>query len=428
MDRSITRTRFASPWRPEPASRGCRRGRGAARWVSPGLAVLLTGACATDHAALARRPRPASGGAGVVGDVSTGGAAGVAAGAGGSAAGAGPIEPPGPPVITLLHGVVDAPRVAFCVSPHRGGVAVPGGSPLPEGGLPFGGACSLGTLPGVDVANEDATVYVVAGAAEVLTALDCVGALGRASEGVSGGGGAGGAPAAGRGGHEQAGSAALSPGAAGAAGAGAGGLSPPSTVPPALRARPLVTIPAGTLAFERSTLLVARGCLGGAGTPDADAPGICGAEGGATLAPVFARLSRLTEAGSVGLMAVHAATPFTSDERLSVGLSVSGMGWLAIATDLGPGAVGPVPPRFLTEVAWQTRVPAGAVSVVAQRAPPGELEVPWTELLEVAGRAGPVAGESVALVVVGPAPGVADQGGPWNPSQVVLVDPAGAQE
>ncbi|HOU94309.1 MAG TPA: hypothetical protein PLU22_24830, partial [Polyangiaceae bacterium] len=132
--------------------------------------------------------------------------------------------------------------------------------------------------------------------------------------------------------------------------------------------------------------------------------------------------------GSVGLMAVHAATPLTSDERLSVGLAASGTGWLAVATDLGPGAVGPVPPRFLTEVAWQTRVPAGAVSVAAQRTPPGELEVPWTALLERAGRGVPAAGGSVALVVVGPAPGVAEQGGPWNPSTVVLVDSAGAPE
>jgi len=392
-----------------------------------GLAVALTGACAKDHSALARRPHPVSGGAGGAGAVFAGGAAGFEAGAGVSAAGAGPAEPAGPPLVTLLHGVVDAPRVAFCVSPHVGGVAVPGGAPLPEGGLPFGGAIALSTLPGVDVAAEDATLHVVAGDAELLSALDCAAALGRAAEGVGGSGGAGGAPEVGRGGHE-AGALALPSGAAGADAAGAGGIPPASATPPALRARPLVTIPAGTLAFERSTLLVARGCLGGGGVSDADAPGICGGGGDATLAPVFARLSRLTEAGSVGLMAVHAATPLTSDERLSVGLAASGTGWLAVATDLGPGAVGPVPPRFLTEVAWQTRVPAGAVSVVAQRTPPGELEVPWTALLERAGRGVPAAGGSVALVVVGPAPGVAEQGGPWNPSTVVLVDSAGAPE
>lgn len=349
-----------------------------------------------------------------------GGAAGLATGAGGSAAGAGPTEPAGPPVLTLLHGVVDAPRVAFCVARHVDGAPVPNGSPLPAGGLPFGGVVALGSLPGVDVAREDATLYVVAGAAELLANLDCAAALERAAALGGGEGGAGGAPA-------------RAPGGAGGARAGSfsvgdvGGAPSAVSPPPELRARPLVTIPVGTLEFERSTLLVARGCLGGGVTPNADRTGICDASAGAddaTLAPVFARLSRITAAGSVGAMAVHAATPVAPDERLSVGLVGPETGWLAVASDLRPGAVAPAVPRFFTEVAWQTRVPAGVVSVVAQRTPPGELEVPWGELGERAGDGLPEAGETAVLVVVGPGLGVDTEGGAWNPPAVVLVDPS----
>ncbi len=386
--------------------------------------VVLVGACAKDRSDLARRPRSTAGGAGGSNGVSAGGAAGLAGGAGGSAAGAGPSEPPGPPVVTLLHGVVDAPRVAFCFARHVDGAPAPSGSPVPVGGLPFGGVVTLGSLPGVDVAREDATLYVVAGAAELLSSLDCAAALERAAALAGGEGGAGGALARASGG-------------AGGAGAGSspvgdvGGAPPGASPPPGLRARSLVTIPGGTLEFERSTWLVARGCLGGSVTPNADRTGICDASVGAdaaTLAPVFARLSRITTAGSVGVMAVHAATPVAPDERLSVGLVGPETGWLAIASDLRPGAVAPAVPRFLTEVAWQTRVPAGVVSVVAQRTPPGEVEVPWGELGERAGEGLPEAGETAVLVVVGPGLGVDTEGGGWNPPAVVLVDPSRAPD
>ncbi|MBN2196554.1 MAG: hypothetical protein JW751_27325 [Polyangiaceae bacterium] len=394
-------------------------------------------------------------------------------------------------MVTLLHGIVDAPTLAFCVARTVEGEVIPMGSPFPDRGLPFAGAVALGELPGLDVAAEDATLYVIAGTPEVLAELDCASAIRRAAElarangGAGGsaggttagaGGGAGtpplvaragaggdlgmsgdggdvavgaagalgesgtrgnaGAAAPGAAGIRGAGGVAGATGAGGAAGisgaagaaAGAGGAGLRSRPPPELRAAALATIPEGTLARERSTLLVARGCLGGGYVPGADLESICGAGGtssGFTASPLFVRLSRLTAPDSVGLTAVHAATPVAADERLSVALTLDGSTPIELVTGLLPGSIA-LPPVFVPNVDFSAMVLGGAVSVGAGRAPTATVSVSWSEILARTDDGAPRAGGVVALVIVGPGLGVELGMGPWNPPTVGLVDAAPA--
>ncbi|MBE7479368.1 MAG: hypothetical protein HS104_05180 [Polyangiaceae bacterium] len=59
------------------------------------------------------------------------------------------VEPTGPSKLTLLHGVVDATRIAYCFARVVDGLPEPVlGSPLPAAGLSWGAALAVSELPG----------------------------------------------------------------------------------------------------------------------------------------------------------------------------------------------------------------------------------------------------------------------------------------
>jgi hypothetical protein len=137
--------------------------------------------CTSDHDRLARRPG-VSGAAGAGGTAGNGGAAGKGAsgksGASGSSAASGgsggvkPVEPPGRAVTTLLHGVVDAERIAWCFGR---GAETPElfGRPTPRSGVAYGQAFTFEELDDVDLDDVDLTLYALAGELELVRELDC---------------------------------------------------------------------------------------------------------------------------------------------------------------------------------------------------------------------------------------------------------------
>src|SRR5688572_15935174 len=127
------------------------------------FAVIGAVACVTDHDALARRDPPGGTGGGA-----RGGASGASAGRdGGREAGPGdaaggtagtdaekdaPTEPRGPSRLTLFHGVVDAPRIAFCAVRVGDGASAQALEPIfPEAGLAYATPFVPSTLTGLDL-------------------------------------------------------------------------------------------------------------------------------------------------------------------------------------------------------------------------------------------------------------------------------------
>jgi len=457
------------------------------RWLLVGhglwLGAALVGvACHQDHSALAKRDRPPDHGVAGSGGVAVtiAGAAG-AVGAGAAEGGSAliPDEPAGDDVLTLGHGVVDAPRVFFCFARVEDGErsATPT-SPLPEQGLAFGGLLSLDTLPGVDPATDEFVVTVVAADPTELEGLSCDEAIERAEQlaasqppldgrpaGAAGAGGeagptefggaagsgvrfgAGGAGDAGglaeAGGRDGGGG--VGPGGfavAGAAGAhalglpggvaGAGGAAGreepevPLIPPPAVRVHDLVRVPAGTLTAGRSTLLIARGCLGGGTTLSSDRQEeICGAgyrPAYPTLAPVFTALSRIAEPDRVGIQVVHAASFDREDDSLTLSLRADTGAAVELARNVSPGAIAPPRPAFEALASFGEAPDAALLEVYPRNATVPVLAQAWGDA-RARSDVGPTAvGQSYAIVVVGP--GLRrDQGmGWWNPPTLSVVE------
>src|SRR5689334_10125991 len=151
--------------------------------MAPCAAALVGAGCLTDHNELAEQP-PGTGGARATG---SGGSIGtIDAGDDGEVSkpetGATPPPPERPRRITLVHGVIDAPWIAFCLSPVHAGVKTSPGHPVPAGGLEYGHAVTLDALPDVDLANDGVLPYVVAAqSADAVRGLDCADLLDRAA-------------------------------------------------------------------------------------------------------------------------------------------------------------------------------------------------------------------------------------------------------
>jgi hypothetical protein len=225
-------------------------------------------------------------------------------------------------VLTIVNGVVEAPRVALCLAKVVAeGTVTPLGSPLTDAPLEFGQSLVLREVEGVDFETDGLEPFVNAGELELIAGLDCDAAIKRAlSEealsdgesdqpgqgGAAGDGGAFGAPArAGDGGSANEGgrSSAEEGGSAGAS----EGLP---AVRSALRARGLPAISAGTLSAGRSLLFVANGCLGGATYSGKTAADYCGAgytPRQPTVSAVLVSLSRQVSTDHVALQVVHAS-------------------------------------------------------------------------------------------------------------------------
>ena len=385
------------------------------------VGALLTGgaanACTTNHDALARRPNAGSSGGGMAG-VSGSGFAGFG-NTGNQAQGgrANPdVEPPGDNVLTIVNGVVDAPSVRVCFARvgEDGNTSDFVGSPLPA--LGYAASTVLTEIDDLSFVDDVIQPWVIAGELARLGKLDCQAAVALAESeeakvtpaepgpGGEGGGGAGGAAA--------------EPDSS----AGAGGSAEEPLEFPALRARPLAALPAGTLTIGRSILLVLTGCMGGAAYTDRVATAACGADytpRTPTLEPVIVKLSRVVGFDKVGLQGVHASQPTgVLDLRVS---GDSGAVSLGFASSVSFGSIEPRPAdaRFTPSELGVEKSNFGLQAVDSIGAVAHQEA--WSDVLAASALATPVAARTYTANFLGPDPLLVKEGW-WNRSAFALVD------
>lgn len=395
--------------------------------------LASAGGCVTDHDALARRPPSDAGGdgdaAGAGGSGGTGGQATGGSDAGGGTGNTG-AAPTGPSELTLVHGLADVERIAFCFSV----AGEPVGAPLPEEGLGYGQSVALAAIDGADFEADAVLPIVIGGELDRISGLDCEAALeevgrfapapdtgldggvGDAGEGDGGEGGAAGGGAAGAGGAGGGGAAGEG---AGEGDAGAGGASAVIPEPPALQARPLALLPAGTLSLGHSSLLVVSGCLGAAERYGSRASMICGqpfAGQSASSWPVLVGMSRTREFGRVGLQVVHAAR---AGEAVQIGASDEAGTSLSLTTKLGFGQIGPDRPRLAgTREDYLLQTPT--LEVYADSSRELLFKTSFEHVLARGGLDDLENGTNYTLILIGPSPSYREEG-PWNPPALTIV-------
>ena len=422
-----------------------------AGWIPVALvAAAFSTDCSSDHSSLAARPRAAGAGS----KAGAGGASAGRGGAGGTQTGNGAkggtggtainpdkhVEPMGRSVVTLVHGVVDAERIAWCFARVRDGVTELVGEPLPDGGVGYGQSFAFETLPHVDNERDGLLPFVIAGDLSLVAGLDCEAAVARAhaerplppARGSGGSAGdAGSAGAGGQGGEsgENGQSGALNGGAGpasdgGAPGAGEGGAGEaPVPKPPALRVGTLPGLPAGTLAQGYSLLEVADGCLGAPGFVDPRSESICGAgytpsEG--SLTAEFVILSRKAAAGMLALQALHASR---GSENLGVRVAPppdAVESYVTLVDNFTEGALRPADPRRdLANTAYGTS--ARGWNVEATLNGNTTFAESWSAIEKRSGVTTLENGRGYTLIVLGPSYRV-DDAGWWNPQAFGLID------
>jgi len=363
--------------------------------LASALLALVVHACEGDHDAL-KKPEPNG----------SGGAAG---------ADAGPpdtspdveldvspdvfVEPPGPNVLTLLHGVVDASRIAFCFARVvDGSPQAPLGSPLPPAGLPWGGALSVTELAGLDWAKDDVLPVVIAGDFSLLGGKTCVEAVALAASFVT--------PEPDAGGDAAATDASPSDAAeAGDAVADAVTELPPA---PKLRSGELPVLPAGTLSSGYSLLFAATGCMGGPAFSDPMESWVCGAGYAphkSTLGPVLVPLSRVTKPGAMGLQVVNAARASDPVDVVSKHPKGSSIPPIYVAEEVAFGAVSPRPPLLdYSATGFGAPITASLLEVSAQNSSSPSHTQSWKDALDAGGLSDAKDGKTYALVLIGPRP------------------------
>jgi len=398
-------------------------------WLGSLLFAGAFVACVTNHDALEKKPAGrGNGGAG--GTLASAGAPGLLGGFGGEAANAGghaDDEPPGESVLTIVNGLVDAPRVALCLAKlDADGNVTPLGSPLTDAPLEYGQSWVLREVDGVDFASEGLEPIVIAGELDLIAGLDCEAAIERARSeealadagGYLGAGGAAGdgngmnvAGAAGDGG---------SGGAGGSGGEGGSSVALPA-VRSALRVRGLPAISAGTLDAGRSLVYVANGCLGGATYSGADAEQYCGA--GYTprepsASAVLVSLSRQVSDDHVALQGVHAALATAKVELRSRPPFPSTSTGIAIAS-LGLGQVAPRPASIQNTL---FDLGSGRKYQVSVEDSNGLLfSQSWSSVLAQGGLSELKNGQGYALVLSGPRPDLKAVPDLWNAAMLTAI-------
>ncbi|HEY0466198.1 MAG TPA: hypothetical protein VGC79_18435, partial [Polyangiaceae bacterium] len=293
-------------------------------------------ACVTNHEALEKKPggRGVSGAGGTFASAGAPGHRGGSGGEGADTVGHPDDEAPGESVLTIVNGLVDAPRVVLCLAKvDSEGTVTPLGSPLTDDPLEYGQSVVVRQVKGVNFETDGLEPIVIAGELDLIAGLRCDAAIERAraeealSDGTDGELGQGGAAGEGSGpgvpGRAAEGGSAGEGGGVGEGGSigdggspagGNGGSSGGSGLPPAkrsaLRARGLPALSAGTLNAGRSLVFVANGCLGGATYSGKDEEQYCGAgytPRQPTASAVLVSLSRQVSADHVALQVVHAS-------------------------------------------------------------------------------------------------------------------------
>jgi hypothetical protein len=409
-------------------------------------------ACETNHDALEKQPRQGNS-AGGAGGVAGGGAYVTISGGGGSVASGGHAddEAPGKTLLTIVHGVVDAPRIVLCLAKvGADGAAVPFGKPLSAAPLAYGQSVVLPAIANVDFASDTLQPFVIAGELDLISKLDCAAAIDRAraeeaavDPSLAAAGGAAGAESA----AGAASSAGGSSGEAGASGtlaeagtAGSGGADGAAPAAQArLRVRSLPTLPAGTLSGGRSYLLVAAGCLGGSGyeLPKAadraigdDTPtgeDYCGTGYTAqtpTVSLFFAAVSRASAEGHVGLqvlngslatdpISVNSSGPLSAGGTRTLGNFVNYEGTpISIASGVVAGGLAPRPADIDHSALDYGSALGFSLGVTAQRKIQSSgvtqevtvLSETWASVLDRSGVGALADGSNYVLVLLGPLP------------------------
>jgi hypothetical protein len=398
-------------------------------WLFGLIFAGAVGACMTDHAALEKMSASAgTGGMNAVAGSGSGNAPNNSGGGGVAGSGHPDDEAPGTSVLTIVQGVVDAPSVVWCFAKVAAdGTVTPFGSPISKQPLAYGDNLVLHDIAGADLANDTLQPFLIAGDLDLVAKLDCAAgvALARSTEAAAD-------PAADPAESEPttanaAGAAGASDSAAGGnagdSGAGAGGAPGiPVEVMSALRVRGLPAIPAGTLNGGRSYLLVANGCLGGAGYDSPLAESYCGdgyTEHAPTVSEIFVALSRATASGFVGMQFVHASLATGPISVTSHSAPTTANMPITIVSQEVEGELLPRP-ASLTHTAVEYGSGADFVLSVASQSATLDTEA-WTDVLARGGVSALEDGSTYALVLLGSR---ADLRAPtpfWNLSAITVV-------
>lgn len=387
-----------------------------------GLTAAASGACTTNHDALARQPHAGTGGSAGTGGGGTGGTGLVGTGNTDDQTDQGgrlnpDDEPKGDNVLTIVNGVIDAQSMRLCFAhvDSDGQTSDFAGDPLPE--LGYAESTVLTQLDGFSLADDVIQPWAIAGDLSLIEKLDCTAAVALAQSeeakvtpAAPGSGGQGNAGGAGAGGDVT------------ASVGGAGGSDEQPAELPALRARPMAALPAGTVNIGRSILMVVTGCLGGAAYRDKIDTSACGADytpDTPTLAPLVVKMSRIVHFDKVGLQGVHGSLATAPvDVRVS---GDKGAVSLAIATSLAYGAIEPRPANVQF---GPDEIGVGLSNYGLQAVDAGGgilYQDDWVHLLKASGLAPMVADRNYTAIFLGPDPLLIKIGW-WNKSAFALVD------
>lgn len=351
------------------------------------------GGCTTDHDALALKPNGGSGGGGAGGSAGAGGTGNV----GGQPATGGrvnpDVEPAGDNVLTIVNGIVDAESVRLCFARVTDDAETSELRGEPTSELAYAATLVLPELPDFSFTDDAIEPWVIAGELSLVEGLDCAAAVELA----------------------QSEEAKVTP--------------DPEAEPdpeadletPALRARPVAVLPAGTVDIGRSLLLVLSGCIGGAAYTDELATAVCGDDYSAaspTLQPIVVKLSREHRSDTVGLQAVHASVATASlDVRAS---GDGGRVSLVFASSVSFGAIEPRPAETHYSRSELGVDDGYALQAVDER---GEvaLEESWNDVLSASGVPNVTFGRTYTAIFLGPNPRIQKRGW-WNRPAFSLVD------
>jgi hypothetical protein len=300
--------------------------------------------------------------------------------------------------------------------------SVPATAPFPDdpAGIAYASRVVLATLPGIDLAATTVHPYLVAGDLSLVGAQTCADLVAAANA----------VPEAGADAAADAIDDSSDAAAADATDDGADADDAAIDVPPAPEGIVVASLPvlfAGTLSGGKSYLLVATGCVGGPAHTAAGETTVCGqayspSSPTATLALVA--MSRATQAGALGLQAVHAST-YPSAANVHVAPAGSNGATFPIADGVAPGVIAPKTASFSSKLSDFGPSPGDASLVFQDASTASPLDgVPLTAALANGGLATGDFGDgaSYTLVAVGPHPGAGQ--GPWWSAFTFVVVPS----
>jgi hypothetical protein len=418
------------------------------------LGLACAASCTSDHGSLARRPAGETGGAGGAGAGGSsggnpaGGKSNSNAGKSGNQGAGGKLtEPPGKSVLTVTHGIVDAPRVAWCFARVRDGETRLVGSPLPRAGVDYGASIVVDELPSTDFQRDGVVAFAIAGELALIAEATCKDAVELAERemglpsgeggGPSGGGGEGGSadasggeggvnPSSGAAGETATGGASSPPASEGEAGHGGGGAGEPELPePPRLRVGALPALPAGALGEGYSLLLASAGCLGGPAFSDNLERQVCGSAyrpRSPTLTAELVLLSRKTSPSTFGFQTLHASVA-SGELALSVAPPASEvLTTVTLSLNMTEGMLRPREPRLdLAPTAYGAGSDDWSVQVTDSSGTP--IKEQWPAVLARSGIDELSVGHGYTLIVIGPGGGVPKRNW-WNAPAITLIDNA----